>query len=136
MGIRKVVIFLLIILSMISFGESNAETDEMMDYGLMLSPEKCLLKNDAIECDIIVKINWRTKLKDDYCLYNNLSRLAITCWNETKHAEKEVLLSISQDLTFELRHKKTNEMIFSSILKIYKKKTNSRRKRRNPWSFY
>jgi len=136
MGIKKVVVFFLVALSITSLGKLNADTYEMTGYGLVLSPEKCLLQNDATECDTIVKINWHSKIKDDYCLYNDLSKFAITCWEETQRAKKEILLSISQDLHFELRRKKTNEVIYSSTLKLYKKKTNSRRKRRNPWSFY
>jgi len=133
---RKVVKFFLIILSISMMGELYAQNDKIAEYGLTLSPEKCLLLNQAKECAIVVKVGWKTKINGDYCLYNNLSDLSITCWENNQQAEKEFLLSFSKDLQFELRHKKNNQVVFTATLKLYKKTSNLRRKRRNPWSFY
>jgi len=136
MGIRKVVNSFLIILFIIMTGELCAKDDEMTEYGLTLSPEKCLLLNKAKECDIVVNVNWKTKTKGDYCLYNNLSVLPITCWENDQQAKKDFLLSFTKNIHFELRHKKNNNVVFMATLKLYKKTSNLRRKRRNPWSFY
>jgi len=136
MGIKEVVKFFLIILSINLAGELVAKNYNMPEYGLTLSPKKCLLLNQAEKCEMLVTINWKVKIQGDYCLYNNLSEFSIVCWEKTQQANKKLLLLFSKDLYFELRDKKTNQVIFTAPLKLYKKTSNLRRKRRNPWSFY
>ncbi len=136
MGMIRVVKYFLIVLTILYLGELTAEENEMSGYGLFLSPESCFLLGKAKECDILVNIKWRVAKSGSYCLYNNLSAVAIDCWSNQKHARKEMMLSMENEVVFELRHQTTSEVIYQTPLKIYKKISKLRRKRRNPWSFY
>ena len=136
MGIKRDVKFFLIVLSLITVGELTSEDYGMADYGLFLSPESCFLLNNDKECDIVVTIKWKISKKGDYCLYSLLNKIPLGCWKNQKKATKETLITFKQDINFELRDQKTGKIFFRTSLKLYKKITNLRRKRRNPWSFY
>jgi len=136
MGIIKTVITIFVTLMFFFAGKSIAENDKTSDYGLFLSPESCFLANKAKQCELQLSIHWKTTNLGNYCLYNNLNEIAIDCWDNQKDASKIIMLTLEKDLVFELRDQKTGMTIFSTPLKLYKKISKLRRKRRNPWSFY
>ena len=125
-----------VVLTILYLSELTAEEHKMSGYGLFLSPESCFLLGKEKECDILVKVNWIVAKSASYCLYNNLSAVAIDCWSNQKHASKEIMLTMENDVIFELRDQSTSKVIFQTPLKLYKKISKLRRKRRNPWSFY
>jgi len=136
MGNINLIKSIFIILSMTFFGDLIAENRNNSVYGLFLSPEKCLLLEASSNCDILVTISWQLANKENVCLYHHLSTKPLGCWKDEKQATTSIYLKLKKDLEFELRLTDTNKTIFSSPLKIYKKITKLRRKRRNPWSFY
>jgi len=125
-----------IVLMIVFIGKLTAEEGQSSVYGLFLSPENCFLLGKSKECDILVSIIWKVSKSGSYCLYNNQSSIAIDCWNNRKQASKEIMLILEKDVVFELRDRKANKIIFKTSLKLYKKVSSLRRKRRNPWSFY
>lgn len=136
MGIIRAANFVFIVLMIVFIGNLSAEENKSSDYGLFLSPESCFLLGKSKECDILVSINWKVITLGSYCLYNNQSPIAIDCWIDQKQANKTVMLILKKDVIFELRDQRTDKLIFQTSLKLYKKISSLRRKRRNPWSFY
>ncbi len=136
MGICKVSTYFLIILCFVNVGSLSANDHEISEYGLFLSPKSCFLKNKNKNCEVVITVNWNNKQPGDYCLYNNLKSAPIACWKNESRATKEVFVTIQQDIYFELREQITRKLIFKTPLKLYKKVSSLRRKRRNPWSFY
>lgn len=136
MGIIKSVKTVFFTLVFFFAGESTAENDKTSDYGLFLSPESCFLANQTKQCELQISIHWKTTNPGNYCLYNNLSEVAMACWDNRKDASKEFMLTLEKDIVLELRDQITGMTIFNTPLKLYKKISKLRRKRRNPWSFY
>lgn len=136
MGIVKVLKYFLIVLPLINFGALSAKNFEMPDYGLYLSPESCVILNNTKQCEVIVSIQWKVTNSGNYCLYTSQQNTPIECWQEQNQATKELLIIVEQDIHFELRQQVNNIVIYKKSLKMYRKVTNLRRKRRNPWSFY
>jgi hypothetical protein len=136
MGIIKVVKYFFIVLTILHIGKLIAEENKTSGYGLFLSPESCLLLDKAKQCDMQVNINWKVPKPGSFCLYSHLNEIAIACWKNQTHASKEIMLTLENDVIFELRDQETGQMIFRKPLKLYKKISSLRRKRRNPWSFY
>ncbi len=136
MGIKKIIRYFFIFLSLIFACEAIPADDKKTGYGLFLSPESCFLLNNESECDIIVTINWRLQKEGDYCLYNKRELNPLDCWQNKNQADKKILLKIEQDIYFQLRYQKTGSILFETPLKLYKRTKNLRPKRRNPWSFY
>lgn len=136
MGIIKTAKTLLVVLAIIFSGKLIAKDNDTPDYGLFLSPESCLLLDKSKQCEVSVNINWKVRQSGNYCLYNNLNDVALNCWENENHAFITILLTMEKDLTFELRQQNNNKILFKTSLKVYRKISNVRRKRRNPWSFY
>ncbi len=136
MGIIKVVKYFFIVLTILHISGLIAEENKTSGYGLFLSPESCLLLGKAKQCDIQVSIHWKVSEPGSFCLYNYRSKMTIACWKNQTHASKVIMLTLEKDAIFELRDQKTDQLIFQKSLKLYKKTSNLRRKRRNPWSFY
>ena len=136
MGIIRITKNIFLVLMIVFIGNISAEDNKSSVYGLFLSPESCFLLGKSKECDILLSVNWKVSTQGSYCLYNNQSPIAIDCWLNQKQANKKMMLVLRKDVVFELRDQKTDKLIFQTSLKLYKKISSLRRKRRNPWSFY
>ena len=105
-------------------------------YGLTASPEKCFVLENTEECEISVKLDWRIKIKGDYCLYLTGQPSPLNCWKATNQGSFEYLLITNTDTQFEIRSTLENPPIYIAQVKIFKQIKQLKKRRRNPWSFY
>ncbi len=136
MGIGKKTRTIITFMFIATISPTEADTQDAIDYGLFLSPKNCYSVKKSEECELLVTIDWRTEIKGNYCLYYNLDLVPMHCWQDQQQAQKKFFLIVSKDVNFELRNKDTRKILFKNTVKVYKKVSHLRRKRRNPWSFY
>ena len=91
---------------------------------LEIKPTKCVsLKQDQI-CFTHVDITWQTRENNDYCLYSSQQKLPLQCWLSTPNESFSHEIKMSQDVTYSLTNKKTNQILVSEVLPlawVYKK---------------
>jgi len=136
MGLTKIAGIILLLFYFTFFSLLSAKEVETNSSGLFLSPESCFLLKYEKSCDLVVKISWRTEEENEYCLYQNKNNSPIQCWKKSNHATVDLMINFEENVLFELRAAQTQEIVFSQILKFYRKVSNLKRRRRNPWSFY
>lgn len=136
MGIARKIRQILTVLICLPVGIEICQSAEILDYGLLLSPDSCLVIKDSKECQIPITIRWRTQSTNDYCLFEKDQKLPIKCWQDSQLGEHIYQVLSDQDFKVELREQGKTSVIYSADFEIYRKVKTLKKRRRNPWSFY
>lgn len=106
-------------------------------FGLFLNPKSCVVKDRQKFCDQKVEVFWSLKEPLSVCLFTDpkTEQDLAACSNDLINHATTVLLNTRRDVAFELRDNSSGHVLYSELFKVYTSVT-TRRKRRNPWSFY
>lgn len=106
-------------------------------FGLFLNPKSCIIKDRHKFCEQKVAVFWSLREPLSVCLFTDhkTEQGQAACSSELVNHETTVLLNTQEDVAFELRENSSGQVLYSKLFKVYKSVT-TRRRRRNPWSFY
>lgn len=126
----------LVFCAVYSTGGSAATTSQTQAaIGLLLDPKSCVVTQRNQFCQQKVEVLWSLKEPLNVCLFVNTVKDMAACSSGLISHETTVLLNTQKDVAFELRENNTGLILYSHLFKVYKTVV-TRRKRRNPWSFY
>lgn len=105
--------------------------------GLFLNPKSCVITKRHPYCDQKISVFWSLEKPLNVCLFltpQNKQGLA-ACSSDRIIHNTTVWLNTQEDVAFELRVNNSDDVLYSELFKVYRAVL-TRRKRRNPWSFY
>ena len=104
------------------------------DIKFQLQPRLCTLKAAEKSCNTTVSARWSSSTKESLCVIivqrPNIKR----CWEDYTDGEYRIELEFDDDLTFELRDIRSEQVLSAQTLKVIREAIEYRRKRRQPWS--
>lgn len=124
-----------LIVNMSSFGQST--TDTKVDLTLTVKPHLCLRHADGDECRVEVIIDWRSNTAANFCLFSDLDKTSLQCWDHQQNGNRIELRVISEDLNYWVSIEGTSEKLAQRSVKIATLVSDERRslrQRRHIWS--
>jgi hypothetical protein len=79
--IRATFLLLMIMTSVKTFADVKGS--------LQVEPEKCVTLQQGRTCYLDVKVNWKNRIKGDYCLVQESMLEPLKCWNNTDQGQFE-----------------------------------------------
>ena len=106
------------------------------EYGLLLSPNLCLLSQDEKICQMKLKVSWRTPKRGNYCLLESKNRRRLHCWQQKSSEQIEVELTLTGNTDLFFVDQQLGTIIYQQSISLQRQIVRYRQKRRNPWRFY
>ncbi len=111
----------------------SAQTDNIH---LEIHPRVCTLSRHIAKCQIPVQATWRALHTESLCLVI-LERSDIKhCWENFSSGTYTVQLSFSDDLTFQLRDPKSQDVLAAEVLRVIREAIQYRERRRDLWDIF
>lgn len=79
---------------------SSAEEEPGNDLRLSVKPRLCITHAKSTNCDIAFLVEWRSKQKGRYCLFNDLEIAALRCWSDQRDGRQSDKRLFSESLTY------------------------------------
>jgi len=87
-------------------------------------------------CEDQLEISWHSKDPRSLCLFQSDKNLPLRCWENENSGKHSFALAIANNVQFHLREIDQNELLVSQEFEVVQNTNNTRRRRRNPWSFF
>ena len=94
-----------------------------------LKPKQCVSLHQGQTCYVTVDLQWQTKVKGHYCLYQQPNPSPIQCWQQSQQGAVKKEIATDSDVIFVLNNETTSQVIAENRLTIswvYQKKQKSR----------
>lgn len=103
-----------------------------------MRPNICVLSEAEFECRDLLTAEWKANNNEIYslCLYQQLSKTPIECWENVNKGKTEFTQSIATTTVFELREMNSQNLLGQEALQVITAQKKYQRSRRNPWSFF
>jgi hypothetical protein len=106
------------------------------DIQLEISPRICTLTSRDKQCETPVHAQWRSSHEESLCLII-ISRPDVKrCWEHYAQGTYTIVLTFTEDLTFQLRDLSLQHVLASEALRVIREAIRYRHKRRQPWNIF
>lgn len=103
---------------------------------MRLQPSVCALVEDQALCRETIDIHWRTEDPLALCLFIDRQHQPLECWQGTQKGEFEYQAETDEQLVFQLRDRRRNDLLASEIFEVIREQSEYRSRRRKPWNFF
>jgi hypothetical protein len=134
---RRTVLRLAMLLSLSVAGGVHAAMGPSDDHiRLEISPRVCTLTDKDKQCETPVHAQWRSSHEESLCLIIITRPDVKRCWEHYAQGTYTIVLSFTEDLTFQLRDLSLEHVLASEALRVIREAIRYRHKRRQPWNIF
>ncbi|WP_394175851.1 DUF3019 domain-containing protein [Thalassotalea litorea] len=108
--------------------EAVTASADISDINIL--PEICVRNQRSAQCQFKLDVNLQLKSKMDVCLVIKAMRIR-QCLTDVDHAMFQRTLTISENVKIDIINRQTNDILYTSILKLAEFKPVDLRPRRN-----
>ncbi|RYZ94334.1 MAG: DUF3019 domain-containing protein [Moraxellaceae bacterium] len=88
------------------------------DAKLSIKPSRCIALHEGQVCYQSLKINWRTSVTDNYCLYSQKNNTPIMCWDNLSQGVGNYEFESSDTQKFTLARKGTAQVLAEYTVEV------------------
>lgn len=114
---------------------ATASAAELPALQFSLKPRLCVLTQQEEACYDELEVRWYAPRTMNLCLFQSNLEHPLRCWTDASEGEHRFVLSVTHNVTFELRGANQSTLVSEAFEVIHDHKK-YRRQRRNPWSFF
>jgi hypothetical protein len=103
---------------------------------LEISPRVCTLTDKDKQCETAVHAQWRSSHEESLCLVIITRPDVKRCWEHYAQGTYTIVLSFTEDLTFQLRDLSLEHVLASEALRVIREAIRYRHRRRQPWNIF
>jgi len=110
----------------LGFPHLSFAEEPQAQYSLVIEPEQCVAMRQGQVCYVDVKMNWRAKKVDNYCLFSSLQTKALQCWDSALTGAFQLEMSANENIIFNLKVQGDVNSLITKELKmawVYDKRT-------------
>ncbi|NRA70033.1 MAG: DUF3019 domain-containing protein [Gammaproteobacteria bacterium] len=90
-------------------------------------PTQCIALHQGRKCFAKIKINWQTKIPDNYCLYQQ--GIIIKCWKKSQQAQLTLDFESNESISFVLKDQANHVMAQTTVIVGWLHKTKAKKRR-------
>lgn len=124
---------ILVVLIIYSF-QSLADDSSVTPVNSFATPNTCIARTEAADCEMEIDVTWTFSLVGDYCLYQD--ETAVKCWKNVKRLQDKMTITVSNDISLSLKDVSKRIIKQQKIKVVYATSQQFRRKLKSEWSIF
>lgn len=124
---------ILVVLIIYSF-QSLADDSSVTPVNSFATPNTCIARTEAADCEMEIEVTWTFSLVGDYCLYQD--ETAVKCWKNVKRLQDKMTITVSNDISLSLKDVSKRIIKQQKIKVVYATSQQFRRKLKSEWSIF
>jgi Protein of unknown function (DUF3019) len=125
-----------LLLTVLSCAVSQATANTQEKISLELSPRICTLGAHDKQCQTEVHAQWSAPRDESLCLVIVDRPDVKHCWEHYSRGTYSIVLTFTDDLTFQLRDTALQNVLASAVLRVIREALHYRHRRRDPWNIF
>jgi hypothetical protein len=126
------IIPLLSLYSIIACEQANANELKLVktEVAFTALPEQCVTLRQGRDCFATVELEWKSPLKQSFCLYQEGEKKQLGCWQNNDKVQIKIEFESNKSIKYQLRAISDNKVIAETQVEVSWQHKNTTRKRR------
>jgi hypothetical protein len=112
----RTLLLFICILGQALFSQARAEQEPTVS--LLIEPKQCVSMREGLDCYATVKLNWRSSVKANYCLYSDQSQQALQCWQNKQTADFHSEVVSNENVRFFITMHQEKKELASTTMRV------------------